>query len=428
MKTTVSFYTFGCRLNQAETAILQTGFEQAGYQVVDFHEFSEVVVVNTCTVTQKGDSDTRKIVNKINRKNPQAKIALVGCLAQIQRESLLELPNVKWVIGNEKKMELPELLNELSNNQESHVITPVISPKSFSIAVAGIDRHHTRANLKIQDGCDFYCSFCVIPFARGRARSREFENILEEAYVLVASGHRELVITGINVGTYHYKNKNIVDVLNALTNITYLHRLRISSIEPTTLPPDLIGLVKGEPKICRNLHIPLQSGSNDILSKMNRRYTVKEFSDSIWQIYENLPGVCLGTDVMVGFPGERESHFYQTYSVLKELPFAYFHVFSYSERPWTKSCHMDHKNTREVIENRSKILRELSVHKRAVFLEKQHDTWQDVLFEQKKKGYWSGLTDTYVRVKVNSRLELKNKILPVKMVATDGSSLIGKLL
>ncbi|MFQ5583990.1 MAG: radical SAM protein, partial [Calditrichia bacterium] len=215
MKPRIAFYTFGCRLNQAETATIEESFRQREYEVVDYRNGADVVVVNTCTVTENGDADTRRFVNKILRHNPQSKIALVGCQAQVQREKLLDLPGVQWVVGNARKTEFLKIL-ESGGLDTSQVITPVIPRDSFTIPVSAIDRHHTRANLKIQDGCDFFCSFCEIPSARGRGRSREFGDILSEARKLVEAGHQELVLTGINIGTYHYNGKIFVDVLNSL--------------------------------------------------------------------------------------------------------------------------------------------------------------------------------------------------------------------
>jgi threonylcarbamoyladenosine tRNA methylthiotransferase MtaB len=428
MSDRVSFYTLGCRLNQAETAILQKSFEQQGFQVVPFNEDAEVVVVNTCTVTQNGDADTRKVVNKINRNSPEAKIALIGCQAQIQREKLLELPNVQWVVGNARKMDFAGILKLRRNITEPEVITPVISRRSFTIPAAGIDRQHTRANLKIQDGCDFFCSFCVIPYARGRTRSREYGDIFREAKQLIEAGHREIVLTGINVGTYHYQDKTIMEVVQGLVNLEGLDRLRISSIEPTTIPTELLQLMSEDSKLCRYLHIPLQSGSDEILQKMNRRYTLREFDEFINLVHDQVPGVCLGTDVIVGFPGETDDHFEQTYRYLLNANLAYFHVFSYSERPWAKSRKLGAKVSPEIIEQRSRRLRELSDRKRRVYLQRQLGTIQTVLFEQLKRGYWIGLTDTYIRVKVKSDNDLQNQILPVQLESIEKNTIIGKLL
>jgi threonylcarbamoyladenosine tRNA methylthiotransferase MtaB len=427
MKSRIAFYTFGCRLNQAETAIIQQSFEQNKYQVVDYRDSADVVVVNTCTVTENGDADTRKLVNKISRINPDAKIALVGCQAQVQWEKLFDLPGVQWVVGNANKMDLVKIF-ESGGFDTPQLITPPIPKKSFTIPIAGIDKQHTRANLKIQDGCDFFCSFCEIPYARGRARSRKFDDLLLEADTLAKAGHHELVITGINIGTYWNQDKDILDVLSALEDIDGLWRVRISSIEPTTIPVDIFSKMKNSKQLCRYLHIPLQSGSDFILEKMKRNYAVQEFSTFLLEAKKAVNGVCLGTDVIVGFPGETEDYFCETYQLLLELPLAYFHVFSYSDRDHAKSSRYPEKVPLERIRERSQRLRELSIRKRRFFMESFIGQTEMVLFEQKKNELWSGLTDNYIRVKVKSDLNLENQLLPVRIEEVEDQSIAGTLV
>jgi threonylcarbamoyladenosine tRNA methylthiotransferase MtaB len=428
MNTRVSFYTIGCRLNQAETAVLQQSFEEQGYQVVDINQPAEVVVVNTCTVTENGDAETRKLINKIQRIHPQARIALLGCQAQIERESLLEMPNVYWIVGNSRKMEFARILQNSLNDYQPQVITPAIPRESFTQPAAGIDRQHTRANLKIQDGCDFFCSYCVIPYARGRARSRVFEDILQEAGQLAAAGHREIVLTGINIGCFAYDNKSLLEVIAALENIEGIDRIRISSIEPSTIPFELIERMRKGSKLCRYLHIPLQSGSDAVLKSMHRKYSVREYEDFIFTLHDQLPEICLGTDVIVGFPGETDRHFEVTHQLLSDLPLVYFHVFSYSERPLARSCKLEPKIPREISEQRSKILRELSAGKRRQYLENKIGSIQKVLFEQYKNGCWSGLTDTYIRVRVRSTEDLHNQLLLVRISEVEKNGVIGNLI
>ncbi len=423
----VSFNTLGCRLNQSETAVIQKTFESDGYTIVDFNEPADVVVINTCTVTENGDADTRHLVNKINRLNPRVRIALIGCQAQIQKEKLLNLSNVHWVVGNAKKMDLVSILNDPAFSEKPQVIAPTIPRESFTMPMAGIDRDHTRANLKIQDGCDFFCSFCEIPYARGRARSRQFEDILREAEILVAAGHKELVLTGINLGTYQHEEKKFLNVIDALTEIEGLMRIRISSIEPTTIPLEIFERMGSQSKLCRYLHVPIQSGDDAILTSMKRKYTVKEFSDFIEKVYKMVPEIGLGTDVIVGFPGETQAHFEGTYQLLRELPFAYFHVFSYSKRQFAKSQNLLNPLKTETIQARSKILRDLSLRKRQLFIQSLIGSVQKVLFEEKKDSTWSGLTDHYVRVKVASESNLHNQTSDVSLDRLDGQMCIGTL-
>jgi threonylcarbamoyladenosine tRNA methylthiotransferase MtaB len=423
----ISFYTFGCRLNQSETASIQNSFEQGGYQVVGFGEPSDIVVINTCTVTEGGDADTRHLVHKVNRLNPAARIALVGCQAQIQKEQLAHLPNVRWIVGNGRKMDLLSVFNEYPKPDTPQVVTPAIERKPFRLAVASVDHDHTRANIKIQDGCDFFCSFCEIPYARGRARSRVFEDIITEAIALVAFGHKELILTGINIGTYSNQDKTLMDVIHAMNSLEGLDRLRISSIEPTTISTDIFSYMGAENKLCRYLHIPLQSGDDEILRNMKRKYTVDEFSNFVRQAYTQVPQICIGTDVIVGFPGETDAHFERTVNILKELPIHYFHVFSYSPRHMAKSRLMEILPA-GVIGQRSQILRDLSCAKRRLFHESLLGSTQIVLFEKPKGDGWqNGLTDNFVRVKIKGPRDLFNQTLPVRLKYIDGQAVVGKL-
>ncbi len=423
----ISFYTFGCRLNQSETASIENSFKQGGYEVVGFNEPSDIVVINTCTVTDGGDADTRHLVRKVNRSNPAARIALVGCQAQIQKERLAHLPNVRWIVGNARKMDLVSVFNEFPESAAAQIIAPAIERQPCSLGVSSIDHDHTRANIKIQDGCDFFCSFCEIPYARGRARSRVFEDIFIEAKALIAAGHQELVLTGINIGTYAYQDKTLMDVIRGMSSLEGLERIRISSIEPTTVPVAIFDQMKTGQKLCRYLHLPLQSADDEILTAMQRKYTVGEFSDFVRKAHAAVPGIGIGTDVMVGFPGESEAHFERTAELLRELPIHYFHVFSYSPRQMAKS-RLQKTMPPAIIARRSQILRDLSLRKRRLFHESLLGSTQKVLFERPKGDGWqNGLTDNYIRVKVKTSHDLFNKILSVSLKSIDGQSMTGEL-
>lgn len=422
----VSFYTFGCRLNQSETASMQNSFEAGGYTVVDFEKPSDIVVINTCTVTEGGDTDTRRLVTKVNRLNPQARIALVGCQAQVQKEKLAGLSNVRWIVGNQRKMDLVNVFNEYPDPSSAQVVAPTIEREPFILPVAAVDRQHTRANIKIQDGCDFFCSFCEIPYARGRARSRVFDDILLEARALTAAGHKELVLTGINIGTYEHEGKHLLDVITALERVEGLERIRISSIEPTTIPMQLFDRM-GEGKLCRYLHIPLQSGNNEILEGMKRKYTVEQFNDFIHEARRRVPHICIGTDVIVGFPGETDAHFDATLDFLREAPVHYFHVFSYSPRHMAKSRLMETLSA-HVISRRSEILREFSSRKRRVFQESLLGTTQTVLCEKGPEHLGTGLTDNYVKVQFKAADNMHNRLVPVRLVKINGQTIWGEAL
>lgn len=422
----ISFHTLGCRLNQAETASLENRFAEAGFDIVEFNEPADVVVINTCTVTEHGDSDTRRLVSRLHRRNRDTRIALIGCQSQVQGEQLVQLPGVHWVVGNAVKMNLPEIISRHSGPAPL-VLAPEIGREVFTVPGVAIDRHHTRANLKIQDGCNFLCAFCEIPHARGRSRSREFSDLVREARALVLAGHRELVLTGINIGTYRDGNKNIVDVIAALEQINALARIRISSIEMTTVPDDIFSFMENG-KLCRFLHVPAQSGSDAILKVMHRRHRAGDFAQLIHRAAATVADICLGTDVMVGFPGESQRHFKETCQLLEELPLAYFHVFSYSDRQHSKSRLMGDKIPEEVKAERSRRLRTLSEKKRHAYFRRFIERTESVLFEQEKNGVWSGFTDTYIRVRVSSQEELHNQIRPVQLYSADQNSMTGKLI
>jgi threonylcarbamoyladenosine tRNA methylthiotransferase MtaB len=426
MKKTIALYTLGCRLNQAESAVIERQFEQSGYRIVDSKTQARWVIINTCTVTEKSDRDTRRIVNKLVRQHPKAKIVLVGCQAQIQGKELLDLPNVHLVVDNASKMQLVDLLDKADTHPPKFV-RGKIDRAPFTLPVAGIDRNHTRANIKIQDGCSQYCTFCEIPFARGPAKSREFDDILNEAQQLARAGHREIVITGINVGTFAFKGRHLDDVIRALESIEGIDRIRLSSLEPTAIAHKVVELMQKSEKLCRFLHLPIQYGSDRILKAMRRNYTVSDMRQFIEWVHKRVPGIAIGTDIIVGFPGETQDDFQETVSLISELPLAYLHVFSYSERRRHKSRLFPDKVDRKIIAKESQVLRSLSQKKRHAFLQQYTGKTETVLFEQKKQGFWNGLTDNYIRVNVKSNKDLANVMLQVELQRIDGQAMIGTL-
>ena len=424
--TKIAFQTYGCRLNQSETSVVEHSFRTQGYTIVDIDSCPDIVVINTCTVTENGDSDTKHLVYRLSHQNPSVRIALIGCQAQIQKNRLTSLPNVSWIVGNARKMDLASIIQNTHSDDTIQVITPSIPRENFVIPIIEEDFQRRRANLKIQDGCDFFCSFCEIPFARGRARSRVFDDIIRQAEILVQNGHKEIVLTGINLGTYGHETKTLSDILDGLENLNGLERVRISSIEPTTVSFELIERM-GTTKLCRYLHIPLQSGSNNVLAKMQRKYTTEFFSAFINKIHEFNPSICIGTDVIVGFPGESAQDFEQTCQLIKNLPLAYAHVFSYSDRTRNKSRLFTPKIPATTIQQRSKILRGMSLRKNQMFIRRFLGTTSSVLFEEKKSQFWYGLTDNYLRTMVETEKYLHNQTLPVQIKDVNGSCAIGVL-
>ena len=409
----VCFVTQGCRLNQSETASLEQSFRGEGYHLVKEYHDADIAVVNTCTVTENGDKDTKRLVKQLVGANKAIKIALIGCQSQVHKDALLRLKNVQWVIGNAEKMNTHHIIAQTEDLADPVIKTKKIERNSFTIERSSVDSHHTRANIKIQDGCDFYCSFCVIPFARGPARSRVYEDIIRECIDLGDAGHQEIVITGINVGTYEYEGKTLLDVVTGISAIDTIKRIRISSIEPTTISKELIMMMNSNSKLCRYLHIPIQSGSNMMLKAMARKYSVSEFREFIDWVYKTVPDICIGTDVIVGFPGETNAYFDETVANLMTMPIHYMHVFSYSDRKFARSTRRDGRVSPEDIAKRSKVLRELSQQKKQVFYNRFQGKEVAVLFESKKKGLWSGLTDNYIRVLYQSDDDLKNKFVSI---------------
>lgn len=427
---TASLHTLGCRLNQAETALIASDLKKRGYEIVPFGAQADLTVINTCTVTEQADSKCRQAVRKSIRNNPDTYVAVTGCYAQMGVEAIRKIAGVDLIVGNEKKMNLPDLLDEnlIKNPQPTVVHSSKISKEEFVIEAVDFFDTHTRANLKIQDGCSFVCSFCIIAKARGPARSRKFEDILLEARQLAKQGYKEIVLTGVNIGTYHQNGKGFLEVLKELEKIKGIERIRISSIEPTTVTKELIDYMAASQKVCRHLHIPLQSGDDGILESMRRKHTAREFSEIVEYAADRIPGIGIGTDVMVGYPTEGESAFTNTKKLLVDLPVSYFHVFVYSDRQGTTSYHLKPKVEHAQKKERGKILAETGKRKKEAFARTFINTKIKVLFEEEHGGYWEGWTDNYLRVRVQSQRNLKNELLPVLLKEVQQEYLFGELL
>ncbi|WP_454064543.1 tRNA (N(6)-L-threonylcarbamoyladenosine(37)-C(2))-methylthiotransferase MtaB [Candidatus Nitrospira salsa] len=427
----VAFYTVGCRLNQAETAILTDQFCRLGFNPVKFGETTDVLVVNTCSVTEGAETDCRRVVRQVLRKSPHAFVAVTGCYAQTGAETLQSIDGIDLVLGTQYKMQLPEYLAALSSYDKKArpdlLHTRKIDHENFTIDGTG-DYSTTRANLKLQDGCQFMCSFCLIPFARGRERSRQADDAVREAHALAERGHRELVLTGVNLGQYHDAGVDLLTLLQRLEVVSGIERIRISSIEPTTIPDQLLDYMTTSDKLCRFLHVPLQSGDDTILKAMNRRYTVREYAQFIEKAAQKIPDLCIGTDVMVGFPGEGEQEFANTQTLINDLPFSYLHVFSFSSRPGTAATKLANPVPHHIIKQRSQDLAKLSQRKRFVFYQQYVGQKVSVLFEAKNSsGMWTGLTDHYVKVGVQSFDDLSNEIRTVTISGVTDGLAIGHL-
>ncbi len=431
-KLKVSFQTLGCRLNQAETATIAKSFQAHNYEIVPADERADVSVINTCTVTEHSDAKNRQAIRALHRKNPQSCIAVVGCYSQIAAESIQQIEGVKLVMGNAEKLNLIDYIESAQQSETPLVINPKIPRQTFTEPVFKWNDRTTRSYLKIQDGCDFMCSFCIIPFSRGRSRSREFENLLKDAQSYMEAGAKEIVLTGVNLGTYADRASSLIEVIDALNGLPKLARIRISSIEPTTVMAGVLERM-ADPihKLVPFLHLPLQSGSNRILSQMKRRYTRESYIEEVQQAYEQIPDLCVGADVMVGFPGETDEDFEETFQLLDSLPVAYFHVFPFSERKGTPAMRFQEKVDPIEKKRRGAVLRALSQQKRADFYQEFLGTVRSVLFETPNEaGIFSGYTDNYIKVALftPSSCDLKNQILPVHFLKTQEETVLGTLI
>jgi threonylcarbamoyladenosine tRNA methylthiotransferase MtaB len=426
-----SLHTLGCRLNQAETAVLAARLQRDGYRVVEFGEPTDLLVVNTCSVTEDAERTCRYVIRKTLRHSPDAFVAVTGCYAQTGVHELRTIPGIDLIVGNQFKWDLPSFLpapQDLRKQPNPEVLhTRTIDREDFTLPEYG-EPDSTRALLKIQDGCNVMCSFCLIPFARGHERSRLRDDVIREAETLVEGGYREIVLTGVNIGQYRQGETDLVGLIAQLEGIEGLERIRISSIEPTTITDALIDRMASSSKICPYLHIPLQSGDDTTLSAMNRPYNVEEFTRLIRRALAAIPHLGLGTDLMVGFPGETEEAFEHTLDIVRELPFSYFHIFIYSQRPGTAATKLPDQVPIAVARQRAKILAELSRLKRLAFAERYIGSTLSVLFESGAiDGFRLGVTANFLKVGVSSNIDLTNHLKDVRIIGASDRWALGQL-
>ncbi len=430
-KKKVAFYTLGCKLNFSETSTIARDFENENFTRVDFSESADVYVINTCSVTENADKRFKSIVRQSQKVNPEAFVIAIGCYAQLQPKQLADVDGVDLVLGATEKFKITDYLNNLTKNDIGAIHSCEIEDADFYVGSYSFgDR--TRAFLKVQDGCDYKCTYCTIPLARGISRSDTLQNVLSNAREITQKGIKEIVLTGVNIGDYgkgEFGNKKhehtFFELVQALDTVEGLERVRISSIEPNLLKDETIDFVAQSDNFVPHFHIPLQSGSNELLKLMRRRYMKALYVDRVARIKQKMPNACIGVDVIVGFPGETDELFLETYEFLNHLDVSYLHVFSYSERPNTVAATMEAKVPKAVRTKRSKMLRGLSVKKRRAFYESQLGTVQNVLFEsENKEGYIHGFTRNYVKVKAPWNPELVNTIHDVYLKAIDQDGLV----
>ena len=427
----VAFYTLGCKLNFSETSTIARSFKDEGFDRVDFKESADIYVINTCSVTENADKRFKTIVKQAQKVNPDAFVAAIGCYAQLKPEELADVNGVDLILGATEKFKITDYLNDLTKNDFGEVHSCEIEDADFYVGSYSIgDR--TRAFLKVQDGCDYKCTYCTIPLARGISRSDTMDNVLKNAKEISEQGIKEIVLTGVNIGDYgkgEFGNKihehTFLDLVTELDKVEGIERLRISSIEPNLLKNETIDLVSKSRTFVPHFHVPLQSGSNEILKKMKRRYMKELYVERVSKIKEVMPQACIGVDVIVGFPGETDELFLETYNFLNELDISYLHVFTYSERDNTEAAVMDEVVPKNVRAKRSKMLRGLSAKKRRAFYENQLNTSRTVLFEgENKEGYIHGFTENYVKVKAPWNPELVNTLQKVKLSKIDEDGLV----
>ena len=423
----VAFHTLGCKLNFSETATISRDFLHHGFEKVNYRDKADIYVLNTCSVTENADKEARKFIRQVKLRNPNSSVAVIGCYAQLKPNDIAAIDGVDIVLGAEEKFNLLNHLDSINLNGSTKVIQSEIDHvHKFTPSYSSSER--TRSFLKIQDGCDYTCSFCTIPLARGQSRSDTISNTLKVAKEVAETDTREIVLTGINIGDYGKgSSETFFDLIQQLDLLDGIDRIRISSIEPNLLTNEIIEFCASSKKFMPHFHVPLQSGSDKILGAMRRRYKRDLYVNRVTRIKQTIADACIGVDVIVGFPGETEKDFLDTYNFLNELDISYLHVFTYSERPNTDAIEMGEIVSKEIRRERSKMLHILSDKKRRFFHDQFISKYRPVLFESMKNGKLSGHTDNYIQVQMEGGSELINSIHSVKLVDNHGTIVDGKL-
>ena len=434
MLNKVAFYTLGCKVNQYETEAMMEAFERKGYEIVDYNSFSNIYIINTCTVTNMGDRKSRQIIRRALDYNTNAFIAVVGCYSQIAPHEVLNIEGVKLVVGTSDRSRIVELVeNALKEEGKTNAVSNVMKVDKFEEMGIKEYKNHTRAFLKIQEGCDQYCSYCIIPYARGHVRSRMPESIVEEVRKLAQAGYKEIVLTGIHVGSYgkDLGDIRLIDIIEEVHEIEGIERIRMSSLEPKTLDEAFIERLSKLDKICRHFHLSLQSGCDETLKRMNRKYTTDEYRKVVNNLRKAFDDVGITTDIIVGFPGETDEEFEITLKFIDEISFSAMHIFKYSPRKGTPAASYKNQISPEVKEKRSNLVAQIAKNNEKKFIEKFIGKPFNVLFEQelkKKKGFYEGLTHNYIRVIAESAYDINGRILETVLKEAKDDYAIGKLV
>ncbi len=419
----IAFHTFGCKLNYAETSHIAEKFKLKGYTVVEDEEIADIYIINSCTVTKDAEKDCRQKIRHYLRKNSNAFIGVMGCYAQIRPEEIAAIDGVDIIVGNDAKYDLPNLITTTNKSGFPIILNkPTDELNNFGIAYSADEDDRTRAFLKVQDGCDYTCSYCTIPLARGKSRSLEPDEVIKLVNHLLDKNYLEIVLTGVNIGDYYYNGSDFYKLLRMIDEIKRDFRIRISSIEPNLLTEDIIKLVNDSDHFANHFHIPLQSGSDKILRKMQRRYNTGHFDKVVNNLVKYVENFGLGIDVIVGFPDESDEDFNDTYNFLENIPFSYLHVFTYSERPNTKAINIENKVEKSIKKDRNFKLKRLSDFKKELFYNNSINTTQRVIFETTNNdGIMKGYTDNYIRVFTNYDPTKVNQFCNVKIISNENN-------
>lgn len=421
---TVSFHTLGCRLNSSETGTIAHGFTERGYKIVPFGDKADVVMVNTCTVTDSADSTCRNLIRKAHKSSPEGKIVVVGCYAQMEPKKIAAIQGVDLILGTAEKYKIFDYLEE----EKGQIINVDMTNEFWGASTTHSDSR-TRAFLKIQDGCNYICSYCIIPQARGRSRAISPDKALTSAKNLIGQGYKEIVLTGVNIGEYEDASGTpFYKLVQSLLSLRGLERLRLSSVEPNTINDDLLKVLKDSPKYMDHFHIPLQSGNDEVLKSMRRKYSVSQYCEVIHKIKEAFPNAGVGADIILGHPGETEEQFLDTFNLLRKLPITHFHPFPFSKRKGTLSAKMEKQIPQQVKKDRVRLITDLGKAKLLDFMTDFVGTTNQVLFEHRADdGLFEGHTTNFLKVKVESSEDLSNQIIPVKLEAISDGKLLGQI-
>lgn len=433
----VAVNTLGCKTNQLESSVLIDDLVGHGFEIVKFNEVADIYIINTCTVTGKSDNNSRYFIRQAKKRNPASKIIVTGCYAQTAASEIAQLDEVDLIIGNNEKQNIAEMLaneNFYQNLSSKIIVSDILKEDKFKDKKVLSASGRTRATIKVQDGCNFRCSYCIVPYARGKSRSNQLDNILEQAKIISQKGFKELVISGVHLGQWGLDLKphnTLSSLIKEIEKIEEVKRFRLSSIDPVEFTDELIETLFSSKKFCRHLHISLQSGSNEILKLMKRRYSVEYYSDLINNLAKNISNLAIGSDIITGFPGETDELFEETYKNLENLPISYIHVFSYSKRKGTPAAEMPEQVPQEIKKNRNAKLQKLAINKNLEFRKSQIGHELEVLVElarDKKTGLLKGFSDNYINILIDSDDKFKNQLVKTKIIEVTSDVTIGENL